>query len=218
MARTYDQFCPLAVALDAVGDRWALLIVRELLLGPRRFGQLLEGLPGVGTDILTARLRDLEAAGVISRRADGRARWYELTRDGRALLPVMRELFSWGARRLRLPPDVGAVWPRSVLTSLCSAPVGRLKGVDGRYQVETGDEVATIEVSGGRLTAVQGPAQEPTARVKLTTTGLLALAIGSPLDRLAKTGEAEIDGDGDKAAVVLESLAEAGVGALLASP
>ena len=218
VGRSYDQFCPLAVALDAVGDRWALLIVRELLLGPRRFGQLLEGLPGIGTDILTARLRDLEAARVISRRAEGRARWYELTGAGRALLPAIRELVTWGARRLSLPPDIDTVWPRSVLTSLCSAPVGPLEDADGHYEVRTGDEVATVEVAGGRVTAAQGETRDPTARVALTTTGLLALAIGSPLERLARTGEAEVEGDTDKAGVVLESLAAAGVGALLNAP
>jgi DNA-binding HxlR family transcriptional regulator len=218
VGKTYDQFCPLAVALDAVGDRWALLIVRELLLGPRRFGQLQEGLPGIGTDILTARLRDLEAARVITRRAEGKARWYELTRDGRALLPAIRELVSWGARRLSLPPDLDTIWPRSVLTSICSAPVADLEGMDGRYEVRTGDETITVEVAGGRVKAAQGEAQEATARVKLTTTGLLALAIGSPLDRLAHTGEAVVEGDGDKAAVVLEGLASAGVGVLLNAP
>jgi DNA-binding HxlR family transcriptional regulator len=218
VGRSYDQFCPLAVALDAIGDRWALLIVRELLLGPRRFGQLVEGLPGIGTDILTARLRELETARVISRRAEGRARWYELTRDGRALVPAIRELVTWGARRLSLPPDMDTIWPRSVLTSICSAPVSRLDGVDGRYEVRTGDEVATVEVTGGRVTAAQGEAREATARVTLTTTGLLALAIGSPLDRLARTGEAEVEGDEAKAGAVLEGLAGAGIGALLNAP
>jgi DNA-binding HxlR family transcriptional regulator len=218
VGRSYDQFCPLAVALDAIGDRWALLIVRELLLGPRRFGQLVEGLPGIGTDILTARLRDLETARVISRRAEGRARWYELTRDGRALVPAIRELVTWGARRLSLPPDMDTIWPRSVLTSICSAPVGHLDGVDGRYEVRTGDEVATVEVAGGRVTAAQGEAGDATARVMLTTTGLLALAIGSPLDRLARTGEAEVEGDEVKAGAVLEGLADAGIGALLNAP
>jgi DNA-binding HxlR family transcriptional regulator len=218
VGKSYDQFCPLAVALDAVGDRWALLIVRELLLGPRRFGQLLEGLPGVGTDILTARLRELEAARVISRRAEGKARWYELTGAGRALVPAIRELATWGARRLSLPPDLDSIWPRSVLTSICSAPVGEFDGVDGRYEVRTGDEVVTVEVAGGRVTAAQGEGLEATARVKLTTTGLLALAIGSPLERLARTGEAVVEGDADKAATVLEGLAGAGIGALLNAP
>src|SRR5919106_4609381 len=86
MPRSYEQHCSLALALDVVGDRWALLIVRDLLLGPRRFGELLEGLPGIGTDILTARLRDLEADGVVSRRIEGRASWYQLTDEGKALL------------------------------------------------------------------------------------------------------------------------------------
>ncbi len=68
MSRDYGQYCGLARALDVVGDRWNLLIVRELLIGPARFGELREGLAGVATNLLTGRLRDLEANGVIERR------------------------------------------------------------------------------------------------------------------------------------------------------
>ena len=70
--RSYNQYCALARALDVVGERWSLLIVRELLEGPRRFGELLEGLPGIATNLLTERLRSLEEAGVLARRPDGR--------------------------------------------------------------------------------------------------------------------------------------------------
>ena len=73
MAKHYDQYCPVAHALDVVGDRWALLVVRELLQGPKRYTDLAEGLPGIGTNILAARLRDLEAAGVGTRRGRGGA-------------------------------------------------------------------------------------------------------------------------------------------------
>jgi DNA-binding HxlR family transcriptional regulator len=211
VGRTYDQFCALALALDTVGDRWALLIVRDLLLGPRRFGQLLEGLPGIGTDILTARLRDLESAGVVARRQEGRARWYELTEDGQALIPAMRELAVWGVRRLLAPPLADRVPPRAVITALCLGQVGRLRGADGRYEVRVGPEVATVKVTGGRLSAAQGEAQDAAARVTLTPAGALALLAGSSLESLAATGEAEIAGDATKAATVLNALARAGI-------
>src|SRR6266853_1849162 len=106
MAKHYDQYCPVAHALDAVGDRWALLVVRELLQGPKRYTDLAEGLPGIGTNILASRLRDLEAAGVVTKKMlppPAASRVYELTDYGLELKPVMRELALWGARSLGPP-------------------------------------------------------------------------------------------------------------------
>jgi DNA-binding HxlR family transcriptional regulator len=101
--RTYAQFCALAKALDVAGERWNLLIVRELLAGPKRYTDLLAGLPGISTDMLAARLRDLEAAHVIGRRTlppPAASTVYELTDDGRDLERVVVELARWGLRRL----------------------------------------------------------------------------------------------------------------------
>ena len=213
MARTYDQHCALALALDVIGDRWALLIVRDLFLGPRRFGQLLDGLPGIGTDILTTRLRDLETAGLVTRREEGRARWYELTGEGRALLPAMRELAVWGVRRFLAPPLADQFSPRSTLTLLCvGEPDEPLDGLDGSYEVQLGPEVATIEVAGGRrVRAAQGPASDPLATVTFTQAGILALVIGSPLQSLVATGEAKVNGDMKRVAQVLEALSRSGI-------
>jgi DNA-binding HxlR family transcriptional regulator len=213
MSRSYDQHCSLALALDVIGDRWALLIVRDLLLGPRRFGELLDGLPGIGTDILTARLRDLESAGLVSRREEGRARWYELTAEGRALQPAVRELAIWGVRRFLAPPLAEKFSPRSVLTLLTMGVAGSLEvdGADGSYEVRVGPEVATVEVAGGRLSAAQGPAADPTATVTFTQAGVLALVMGSPLASLVATGEAKAEGDEVRAAAVLEALSRSGI-------
>src|SRR5260370_20564665 len=109
MAKHYDQYCPVAHALDVVGDRWALLVVRELMQGPKRYTDLAEGMPGIGTNILAARLRDLEAAGVVAKKTlppPAASRVYGLTAYGVELKPVMRELALWGARSLR-PPTSG---------------------------------------------------------------------------------------------------------------
>src|ERR687887_2739203 len=97
--KSYGQRCPVSRALDVVGDRWALLLLRELELGPRRYTDLLAGLPGVGTNVLGARLRDLEAAGVIAKRtlpAPTRVTVYEATEAGRAIGPVLESLRDWG--------------------------------------------------------------------------------------------------------------------------
>ena len=93
--KSYRQFCSVAKALDVVGDRWALLVVRELLLGPRRYTDLLEGLPGIGTNVLSIRLRELRAAGIVTRRrlpAPAPATVYELTDDGLELRTVLQAL------------------------------------------------------------------------------------------------------------------------------
>src|SRR5918995_873860 len=99
----YRQYCALARALDVAGDRWTLLIVRELLPGARRFTDLIEGLPGISRKLLTERLRDLERDGVIARRElppPAARQVYELTDDGRDLASAMAPLIGWGARRL----------------------------------------------------------------------------------------------------------------------
>jgi DNA-binding HxlR family transcriptional regulator len=99
-SRSYDQFCGVARALDLVGERWALLLVRDLLLGPKRFTDLRRGLPGIGTNVLAARLKELERAGVIARRTlppPAASVVYELTEYGRALEGPLLALGRWGA-------------------------------------------------------------------------------------------------------------------------
>jgi DNA-binding HxlR family transcriptional regulator len=98
--RTYNQFCGVARALDLIGERWALLVVRELALGPKRFTDLRQGLPGIATNVLSVRLRQLERDGLVTRRLlppPAPAQIYELTELGRELVPVMLALGRWGA-------------------------------------------------------------------------------------------------------------------------
>ncbi|MFD5264773.1 winged helix-turn-helix transcriptional regulator [Streptomyces sp. NPDC058335] len=114
--RSYDQYCSAARALDTVGDRWTLLIVRELLAGPRRYTDLHADLPGVSTDVLASRLKDMERDGLATRRRlppPGAASVYELTGRGRGLLPVLQALGAWGQAELgeRGPTDaIRAHW------------------------------------------------------------------------------------------------------------
>src|SRR5215212_5635594 len=153
MAKRYEQYCPMAHALDLVGDRWALLVIRELMHGPKRYTDLVERLPGIGTNILASRLRDLEAAGILARRLlppPAASRVYELTEYGRELRPVIRELALWGARSLG-PPTAGDElfpgWLENALDTILS-PVAP----SGRFEFRVGDEVASLvdgEVRGG---------------------------------------------------------------------
>jgi DNA-binding HxlR family transcriptional regulator len=102
--RSYGQFCALARGLDAIGDRWSLLIVRELLVRERRFGELRRGLPGVASNLLAERLRELEAEGVVTTVTDDEITRYRLTDRGLALAPVLRELIRWGAPAMLAGP------------------------------------------------------------------------------------------------------------------
>jgi DNA-binding HxlR family transcriptional regulator len=104
--KSYQQFCGLARALDHLGERWTLLIVRDLLLGPRRYSDLLEGLPGITTNLLAARLREMERRGLVEKRQAPppvRAQVYELTASGRALEAAIMELARWGGRFMTAP-------------------------------------------------------------------------------------------------------------------
>src|SRR6187399_3778367 len=104
--RNYKQFCGLARALDRVGERWTLLVVRNLLLGPKRYSDLLESLPGITTNLLAARLREMERLGLVTKRkapAPVRATVYELAPAGRALEPALMELARWGGRFMDRP-------------------------------------------------------------------------------------------------------------------
>jgi len=131
--RRYGQFCPLAKALDVLGERWTLLVVRELLAGPKRYTDLRAGLPGLATDLLAARLRELQQAGVIGRRVvppPTPATVYELTERGLALRPVIRELSRWG-RPLLLDPAVKIVTDRQGFIDLARGHAGDRVHIEG---------------------------------------------------------------------------------------
>ncbi|MFH8612129.1 winged helix-turn-helix transcriptional regulator [Streptomyces sp. NPDC018029] len=152
--RSYDQYCAAARALDAVGDRWTLLIVRELLVGPRRYTDLHADLPGVSTDVLASRLKDMEQRGLATRRrlpAPSAAYVYELTGSGRALLPVLEALAEWGAPALeeRRPTDaVRAHWfALPLLRHLAAAGAGA--GAEGTVEVRLDEGCFHVRLAAG---------------------------------------------------------------------
>ena len=145
MSKRYDQYCPVAHALGLVGERWALLIVRELLHGPQRYTDLTANLPKIGTNILSSRLKDLEACGILARRRlppPAASQVYELTEYGEALKPVIRELAVWGIRSLG-PPSLDEApaphWLEHALETVF-APVAPT----GSFEFRVGDEVASL--------------------------------------------------------------------------
>lgn len=176
--KRYGQYCPVAHALDQVGDRWELLIVRELMLGQRRYTDLAEALPGIGSNILTSRLRDLEAAGIV-RKTKLPPPWavtvYELTEHGRALDAVLRALAGFGARTLGAP-DPEDCWSMYAV----HARFRRDAAVDGAYEVRfVGGETISMRVSAGELVAMKLPAEDPDLVVEAHPAALHALVEGS---------------------------------------
>jgi len=159
--RSYGQFCGLARALEIVGERWALLIIRDLLVGHRRYTDLHRGLPKIPTNILSARLKELEAAGVVRRRILPRPESsivYELTEYGAALEDVVLSLGRWGARSLgeQAPEDIVTV--DSLIMALRSTfRPGPARGDRLSYELRFGDIVLHARVGDGGLTAAAGP-------------------------------------------------------------
>jgi DNA-binding HxlR family transcriptional regulator len=158
VSKRYDQYCPIAHALGLVGERWSLLIVRELLQGPKRYTDLAASLPGIGTNILAARLKDLETGGLLTKhRLDPPAasQVYELTPYGHELKPVMRALALWGLRSIDAPTDEDDLPPGWLYGALDTvfAPVAP----PGSFEFRIGKEVAGLVDGEARRGSIEDP-------------------------------------------------------------
>ena len=203
--RTYGDLCGIARALDVVGERWALLVVRELILGPKRFTDLRAGLQHVGPDVLAQRLRELEAAGVLRRRTlapPAGSRVYELTTRGRALEPVLIELGRWGTFAPAPPgnPRLGVDSTMIALRTLFDAGVaGDLVAI---YEVRLGDQVFRAEVEDGAFNLARGEAPDADATITsdpMTLAGVLWE--GYSLADAERAGDLAVEGDRRAAAL-----------------
>ncbi|HSD26465.1 MAG TPA: winged helix-turn-helix transcriptional regulator [Vicinamibacteria bacterium] len=188
--RSYGDPCGIARALDAVGERWALLIVRELLLGPKRFTDLRAGLGAASPNVLSQRLRELGAAGVVRRRKAGPA-VYELTEWGRELRPILLQLGRWGARSCARP--AGALGVDALLIALEStfAPE-RAAGIRAAYELRLGEERFSVEVEDGAIAVARGTPRRPDAVIETDPATLRGLAFG---DRKLAGAPVAIRGD-----------------------
>ncbi len=158
--RAYGQYCGFARALEVVGERWTLLIVRNLLVGPKRFTDMMRGLPGIPSNVLTLRLKELEHAGIVRRRVlarPSRAVVYELTAYGLELEPAVAELGRWGAKNLGDPRPGETLTVDSLITALRStfnpAPARRFRA---GFEVRVGEIVLHARVDNGRVTVAEG--------------------------------------------------------------
>jgi DNA-binding HxlR family transcriptional regulator len=205
MAKRFDQYCPIAHAMSLVGERWALLVIRELLKGPRRYTDLAGGLPGIGTNVLASRLRELEAAGVVAKRRlppPAASTVYELTGYGAQLEETLHALARWGARSLGLPrahDELDPDWGLSAFPALLYPE--RVRQVTAAYVVRIGDEdVFTVGLDEGRLHVAIGAHGEPDADLAMEFGTFYELGSGE-LDAAAaiEDGRLRVDGDRDAA-------------------
>lgn len=179
--RTYGQFCGLARALEIVGERWALLVVRDLVLGPKRFTDLRAGLPKIPPSMLSARLNELEEAGVVRRRVLPQlnaAVVYELTEYGGELDATVLQLGLWGARSLgEQRPDQVFTMDSAILSLYTTFQPERARGAQVSYELHYGPLTIHTLVNDGELTVAEGP--YPDADLVIEAQGIDQAAAGT---------------------------------------
>jgi DNA-binding HxlR family transcriptional regulator len=195
--RSYREYCAIARSLDLLGQRWTLLIVRDLLLGPQRYTDLVEGLPGIATDILTDRLRMLEAEGLVRRRElspPAPATVYELTDSGRQLTPLIRALGEVGLRLLDPPAPGQPVNPGPVVLSLMlTFHADAFPDLVETYGLEIDGRPFTVAVDRGAVRTERGAPARPAATFRTGARTLVSLLSGETTpadDRIEVEGDA----------------------------
>ncbi|GAB2999110.1 winged helix-turn-helix transcriptional regulator [Amycolatopsis acidiphila] len=189
-SRSYQEACGIARALDVVGERWALLVVRELLFGPQRFSVLRKALPAASTNLLTDRLRELEGNGVLHRRRVDGAWVYELTEWGRRLEPILLALGGWGLR-VPLPPG-----PALNATSVMIFLRGVVRpGPEASYRIELDGRVWTVRTGGGEVSVAAGEPAEADASIRTDPATLNELlSDAATLDTAVSDGRVVVTG------------------------
>lgn len=215
MSRSYQQYCPLARAMDVVGDRWTMLVLRELFFAPKRFTDLEARLDGIAPNLLSRRLRELEARGLVRRRRldpPAASTVYEATPQARGLRTAMLELSKWGIQFLG-PYDgedkFSIEWLVPMLEEMADRDAAR--GVWDVYQFVIGGESLWVEVADGDVRVRAGqPPRTPDLRGEMDEETFMAIGFGTldPIDALAQ-GRAVAEGDLTKTPTALEILSPA---------
>ena len=197
--RRYDDACGTAHALDLIGERWALLVLRELMLGPKRFSDLRADLPGISANTLTQRLEGLEANGLVVRKRlppPASAQVYELTEWGYEAEPIVQVMGRWATRSPAHDPTMPLSATSLMLSFRTMGDPARIKGLSARIGFRIGAETFLVEIADGRMTAERGPAEG----ADLVFTGpapAIAGAVygGVPIDALEAEGVLKVEGD-----------------------
>src|SRR5215210_1412535 len=200
--RSYRQYCAMARALDVLGERWTLLIVRELLTGPKRFKDLLEGLPGIGTNLLAGRLKELENEGLLQRGTlppPAGSAVYELTGRGRDLEPVLMGLARWSVDLLGEPRPGEAfrpVWAVQAMKATFRPEAARW--VRETYEFRVGEDAFHVRVDDGVSEPEYGPAFKPDLVLRTDPETFLSLVSGrlEPADAI-ESGRLDVEGDSE---------------------
>ncbi|MCX2184982.1 winged helix-turn-helix transcriptional regulator [Streptomyces sp. SKN60] len=200
--RTYNQYCATARTLDLVGERWTLLLIRELLTGPKRFGDLQAALRGLGTGLLSTRLKHLEREGLarkVTLPAPARTPAYALTEAGEELGPAVLALARWGMTwAMGERRESEAFHPGWAVLGLraCFDPEAAA-GLHAVYEFRVGDEVFHARVADGTVETLHGPAQDPDATLTIGEAEFLAAVEGAGLARALADGAATATGDAE---------------------
>ncbi len=194
-ARTYNQHCGIAHALDVVGERWALLVIRELVLGPRRFTDLRDGLPGIATNVLSQRLRQLEQSGVVARRRlppPAASTVYELTPYGEELVPILLDLGRWAAQSMGPPSHERTMQGRwfAVAMKAFFTPEATA-GLKAAVAIDFGDAQFTLRFDDGELAIEHGLDGDPDLTITADPQTLVTYLSGLPVE-LEAEGDREL--------------------------
>ncbi|MBT2233386.1 winged helix-turn-helix transcriptional regulator [Nonomuraea sp. NEAU-A123] len=199
--RTYNQFCATARTLDIVGERWTLLLVRELLTGPKRFGDLQHSLRGLGTGLLAARMKHLEREGLVRKivlPAPARTPAYALTEAGEELAPAVLALARWGMKWAMGERREGEAFQPgwAVLALRVAFDPEAAVGMRTVYEFRVSDEVFHARIDDGTIETVHGPAQRPDAVIEMDDDVLVEMGEGkTTLGDALKSGAARAFGD-----------------------
>ncbi|UVI35556.1 winged helix-turn-helix transcriptional regulator [Brevibacterium spongiae] len=190
--KSYGQYCGLARAAEILGERWSLIILRDLLVGAKRFNELRQGIPGIPSNLLTTRLRDLESAGIVERSLKDRHVVYRLSEYGEGLGPVLIELGRWGSRRLAAPREDEVPTDSSLAAALLTSRTD-VSVRPFTVEVTAGPAVAHAAVHESGVDVAEGA--DPSAQVFIGGTGLRGLLAGGDAKTAVADGAVTVAGD-----------------------
>ena len=197
--RRYEDACGAAHALDLVGERWALLVVRELMFGPKRFGELRASLPGISANVLTQRLEGLEAAGVLTHRKlppPASVQVYELTPWGYESEPIFQALGRWAARSPKHDPSLPLSAVSLFLSFRTMFVPARAEGMEARIGFRFEAETFLVRISGGRIDVARDPLEEADLVFSGSAPAIAAAVYGGqPIGGLVRAGALSVEGD-----------------------